>query len=152
MATYSLKPLLIFVLGYILGAANPLFCSKSTFLRQPTKGFVTSLSNVPFRPTSHVDANGQSIVKQQLIEPFLIDRLAGISVAKLRADQVIDTHAHTSMHEFFLVLDGQGQVQIDSLPSKPLSQGSFVYVAPREQHRFQAESALQMMVIGVTDD
>ena len=79
------------------------------------KSQVIHLNDLPLKSTSHVDAQGRPITKQQLIDPFtLVDNLAGISVTSLLPGQSVTRHSHDSMHEFFYILDGQGLVQIDN--------------------------------------
>jgi len=74
------------------------------------KSSVTNLADVLFRATSHKDkATGLSIQKQQLIEPFVVPNLAGVSVGTLQPRQTVELHDHRSMHEFFYVLEGSGE-------------------------------------------
>ena len=112
------------------------------------------LDDIPERPTSHKDASGQAITKQQLMDPFrAVDNLAGISVATLRPNQTIDMHSHRSMHEFFYVLQGQGDFIVNGKHHAAVP-GTFVHVAPGEEHGFVATQSERwiFMNVGITTD
>ena len=113
-------------------------------------------SEIPLRPTSHV-----GVAKRPLVEPFALHPyLAGVSYATIDAGKNIDLHQHTSMSEFFFVVQGSGWVQLGGdrvdNPSRhqPLQQGSFVFVGPHWNHSFGASSnePLTLLFFGVTDD
>ena len=82
----------------------------------PTHGTVTQLSATPIRNTVHIDSQGRPITKQQMIEPFLIPNLVGVSVATFLPGQtMMPPHEHESMHELFYVLEGKGVKEQDRL-------------------------------------
>jgi quercetin dioxygenase-like cupin family protein len=117
-------------------------------------GSVLRLSEIPSRPTSHSDEQGRPITKQQLVDPFLLPNLAGLSVATLLPNQHLASHQHDTMHEFFYVLSGSGVLQINGVDQYLLSAGSFVHAVPGEWHSFwvtpESQQALKMVVCGVT--
>lgn len=123
---------------------------------------VQRLETIPARPTSHQDDQGRPITKQQLIEPFLIPRLAGISVATLLPGQRVKRHQHGSMVEFFLILEGTGTFIIGNSFSKPkkeysVSPGSFVQCWPHDIHEIivsekSLDGPLKLFVVGVALD
>jgi quercetin dioxygenase-like cupin family protein len=117
-------------------------------------GSVLSLSEIPSRPTAHSDEQGRPITKQQLIDPFVVPSLAGLSVATLLPNQRLASHQHDTMHEFFYVLSGSGVLQINGVDQYLLSAGSFVHAVPGEWHSFwvtpESQQALKMVVCGVT--
>jgi quercetin dioxygenase-like cupin family protein len=79
-----------------------------------TSSFVTHLSNISTRATSHVDPqhNDEPITKQQLIEPMVIPNVAGFSVANIPKGHEVTMHQHATMHEFFYVLEGSATFTI----------------------------------------
>ncbi len=65
------------------------------------------LSDTPVRNTVHVDDRGRPITKQQLLEPFVLPNLVGVSVATFLPGQtMMPPHEHESMHELFYVIEG----------------------------------------------
>jgi mannose-6-phosphate isomerase-like protein (cupin superfamily) len=145
--------LIPFAFGAILG-----FCVRGINIEEVApgalKGSVSRLGDIPASPTSHVDERGRhAITKQQLVEPFVVPNLAGISVATLLPDQTISSHKHETMHEFFYVLSGTGIVTVDEV-DHGLAANSFVHVTPGELHSFQssgsAKEPMKMVVVGVT--
>lgn len=94
-------------------------------------------------------------MKQQLIEPFrVISNLAGISIATLQPNQTIEHHAHATMHEFFFVLQGQGEIMRNNMNYVAMP-GTFVYVAPGELHGFvvtQQDQPLIFLNVAITTD
>ena len=55
----------------------------------PKQGSILQLEQVPFRKTSHIDEEGNPIVKQQFIEPFVIPNFVGYSVATFKPGQIM---------------------------------------------------------------
>ena len=98
---------------------------------------VTNLGDIPTRSTSHIDpSTGKSILKQQFIDPFAVQdlpNLAGISVATLTQNQIVSSHSHKTLHEFFYVLSGEGIFTIED-KNYTVSHGSFVHIVPTHEH------------------
>jgi len=121
----------------------------------PTHGTVTQLSTTPIRNTVHIDTEGRPITKQQLIEPFLIPNLVGVSVATFLPGQtMMPPHEHETMHEIFYVLEGEGVFQIDGV-EHDVGPGTLLHFAPGEAHGIwvkkegKKEGPLKMFVTGV---
>jgi quercetin dioxygenase-like cupin family protein len=119
----------------------------------PRRGFITHISKVSHRPTSHMDGQGRPITKQQLVDPFVIPNFAGFSIATLQPGQTLAEHSHESMVELFYVLSGSGKVQIDGQETS-IAQGHFIEVVPGERHAFDVqpteEQAMVMLFCGIT--
>ncbi len=114
-----------------------------------THGVLLHLSDIPFRPTSHLDGRGHAIMKQQFIEPFAIPRMTGFSVATFRPGQTVKSHAHENMVEIFYVLSGTGYVEINDKVTS-LTTGHFFAVVPGESHSLWVdESAGQDMQVAL---
>src|SRR5210317_1140902 len=168
--------LLVLMVGYFLGqhfpAKNrlhensPIRSSIRSDNLENTKqlqvpGSFQELESVPFRKTSHMDDQGRPITKQQLIDPFVLPRLAGISVATLLPGQRVSMHEHESMHEFFFILDGRGTFRVEKPGSDPqvvqVYREMFVHCAPQEKHEIVGpigpnDDSLRMLVVGITLD
>lgn len=113
------------------------------------------LSDIPFRPTSHVDDQGLAIMKQQFVEPFAIPRMTGFSVATFRPGQKVKEHAHENMVEIFYVLSGLGFVKINEKVTQ-LTTGHFFAVVPGESHSLWVDASesqdMQVALYGVIVD
>jgi len=135
------------LIGYF-GSLRSKFQAKTgpfMFLRTP---------DVPFHKTSHVDANGDAILKKQLVEPFTIaPNIAGISLATLKPGQTVSYHSHASMAEMFYVISGSGILHAGE-KEQTLAPGDFFSIPPPMRHEIQGGSSedLVMMVVGVTYD
>jgi quercetin dioxygenase-like cupin family protein len=120
----------------------------------PKHGSIQHLEQTPFRKTSHIDENGKPIVKQQFIEPFVIPKFVGYSVATFKPGQtMMPPHEHKSLHEFFYVIEGTGIIQKDGIDNQ-VKPGTFLHMAPFEKHGIwvpkDASQDLKMVVCGVT--
>lgn len=113
------------------------------------------LSDMPFRPTSHVDDQGRAIMKQQFVEPFAIPRMTGFSVATFRPGQKVKEHAHENMVELFYVLSGSGYVKIEE-KIVTLTTGHFFAVVPGESHSLWVDASasqdMQVALFGIIVD
>ena len=89
----------------------------------------TSLHTVPEQGGSHNDA----IRKRVLLTASDVPHLTQFAQARFSPGQVAAAHAHTDMHEVFLVQAGQGTMDIDGQPH-PLTPGTCIAVAPGETH------------------
>mmetsp|Transcript_28250 Transcript_28250/g.40451 ORF Transcript_28250/g.40451 Transcript_28250/m.40451 type:complete len:175 (+) Transcript_28250:58-582(+) len=157
----SFKTLLGFVAGSIFGALVQKSMSTTTLNRQPanyaSKGMVASLKDIPHRPTSHVDTDGNPITKQQFLEPFVVPRFVGYSVATFKAGQtMLPVHEHKSMHEFFYVLEGSGFFRVNDVDYE-VSPGTFLHMAPGDKHgiwvpKENTKGDLKVAVCGITLD
>jgi quercetin dioxygenase-like cupin family protein len=141
-----------FVLGLFLGRTldgniNKLFFRSES--HPPTEvakrtirkisSSIQDLKDVPVSSTSHQDAHGNPVTKQQLVQPFLVPNVAGISVATILPGQQVEMHKHETMHEFFYVLEGQGTFFMtgdkdNDGGGRVVRQGSFAYCAPPDMH------------------
>lgn len=143
------KIVLAFVVGMFAGRML-LFHSTET---GPLHGSVKHLDNTPSRPTSHVDQNGKSIMKQQLLDAFVVPNFVGYSVATFEAGQEMTPHEHENLHEFFYVLNGGGIITIGGIEQE-MEPGSFYHLAPHERHGIRvprdASEAMKLAVFGVT--
>ena len=164
----------IFMLGFWIGNLHhhhdvQMFPQGSTHQLSTTINpfvKVSTLDQVPWRPTSHVDPQThQAIMKQQLVEPFALPNLAGFSVAKVRPGQHITVHEHESMHELFLVWKGTGRIRVEYTDGDAdgshgsvakeydVSTGAFIHVSPGVKHSIwvpsEATEDLTMVVCGV---
>jgi quercetin dioxygenase-like cupin family protein len=145
--------LIAFLLGSLFGYVSR--GDVKTELEAPVvqHGSVLRLSQIPSRPTSHSDEQGRPITKQQLVDPFVVPNLAGISIATLLPNQRLSSHQHDTMHEFFYVVSGTGVLQINGVDHL-LAAGSFVHAVPGERHSFwvppESQQVLEMVMCGVT--
>ena len=119
----------------------------------PTKGSIKHLKDTPSRPTSHVDQHGEPVMKQQLLEAFVVPNFVGYSVATFAAGQEMAPHEHENLHEFFYVLEGKGIMNIDGT-EQAMKPGSFYHLAPHERHGIHvpkdADESMKLAVFGVT--
>ena len=120
----------------------------------PKKGSIQHIEQIPFRKTSHIDEEGNPIVKQQFIEPFIIPSFVGYSVATFKPGQIMmPPHEHNSLHEFFYVIEGTGIIQKDGVDNH-VKPGTFLHMAPFEKHGIwvpkDATEDMKMVVCGVT--
>ena len=139
--------------GFIYSAfTSPLHYPDAS--RPRPRGSVVHLHDLPMRPTSHKDEQGRPVLKQQLMEPFAVPRVTGFSVATFQPNQQVFRHAHANMHEFFYVLKGQGAIIQVNDDDHVVQEGTFVHVAPGEQHAVftNAVDDLQLLVVGVVTD
>jgi quercetin dioxygenase-like cupin family protein len=145
--------LIAFLLGTLFGYGSRGVITEPNAPVAQQHGSVLRLSEIPPRPTSHSDEQGRQITKQQLVDPFVVPNLAGLSIATLLPNQGISSHQHDTMHEFFYVLSGSGVLQINGV-DYPLTAGSFVHAVPGERHSFwtspESQQAMKMLVCGVT--
>lgn len=153
--------IITFIFGMALGAqlvGSRLFLgdrpsSRKSIRKIILSGSIHRLSDTPLRNTSHKDDNGRQITKQQFLEPFLIPNVAGYSVATLLPGQRVAPHQHSTMHEFFYILEGTGVFTIDGKDTQ-VEPGTFLHVAPHEIHEIVVPSdsstgEMKMLVSGV---
>jgi quercetin dioxygenase-like cupin family protein len=132
--------LVAFLVGILVGQRRN-YCSLTTTNAQEQQhagntvvaGSVHRLSETPVRVTSH-----KGVMKQQFLEPFVVPRVAGYSVATIHPGQSVETHQHESMHEFFYVTKGTGMFVIDGKEVN-VAEGNFLHIAPHEQHSIRVE-------------
>jgi quercetin dioxygenase-like cupin family protein len=120
----------------------------------PLHGAIKQLDDTPSRPTSHIDQHGKSIMKQQLLDAFVVPNFVGYSVATFEPGQsMMPPHEHQNMHEFFYVISGSGVISIDEVEHE-MKPGSFYHLAPHERHGIRVpgngKEAMKMAVFGVT--
>ena len=120
----------------------------------PLHGSIKQLDDTPSRPTSHKDQNGNSIMKQQLLDAFVVPNFVGYSIATFEPGQsMMPPHEHENLHEFFYVLSGTGIISIDDKEHE-MKPGSFYHLAPHERHGIRvptdAKEEMKMAVFGVT--
>ena len=135
----------VFLFGFLFGftvrgainTPSRLVQEESLILKR-RKGSLVHISQVARRSTSHVDGKGRPITKQQLLDPFEIPSITGVSVATVKAGQTISQHSHESMVELFYVLSGSGTVDIDEKQTR-ISKGHFIEVVPGERHSFSVD-------------
>ncbi|MEO0540388.1 MAG: cupin domain-containing protein [Cyanobacteria bacterium P01_A01_bin.105] len=89
----------------------------------------TSLHTVPDQGVSHNPA----IRKRVLLQPGDLPHLTQFAQACFGPGQVAAAHAHSDLHEVFLVQSGRGEMRIDGQPH-PLTPGVCIAVAPGETH------------------
>jgi len=156
----NVKYILIVGVSFLLGmwygrhmsTTSPSSTSNPSLLRGRTPGSIHRLSDTPIRNTSHTDNQNRPITKQQLIEPFVISHIAGVSVATLLSNQNVDGHQHESMHEFFYILEGKVTFTIDGKTTL-VEEGTLVHVSPHEVHQLDAkDGTAKMLVSGFTED
>lgn len=142
---------LAFVSGIVIGSHVSL--GSKTLILENSRGSIHRLGDTPIRNTSHVDTRGRPVTKQQLIEPFDVPNLSGISVATFLPGQEVELHKHISMHEFFFVLEGTLLFTIGGETSI-VKEGDLVHVAPNERHQLVSSNGTRskMLVTGITID
>ena len=150
-----LAPFLIGLLVGLLisGKNNMPWLSRNEKPMQAISGSIHRLESTPIRKTSHVDRQGNPIIKQQFLEPFAIPNVAGYSVATIRPGQDVEVHEHDSMHEFFYILEGNGIFQRGD-QNIEVGPGTFLHFAPREKHGIsvpqRASGDMKLLVSGIT--
>lgn len=133
--------------------------SGSTTIRSS----IQDLEDVPISNTSHHDDLGKPITKQQLLAPFVVPNVAGISVATILPGQRVEMHSHETMHEFFYVLEGGATFYVTGDTNndgggRPVHQGSFAHFAPPDLHGITVTQnnrnavPLKLLLFGVTVD
>ena len=130
------------------------FTSVSERDRFFTTGRIRNLDAVPVRPSSHRDVStGKFIMKQSFLEPFRVPNFAGFSVATFEPGQMMmPAHSHSSIHEFFFVVEGKGMIVIDGSEHE-MRPNSFIHLAPGEEHGIYLpdgiDKPMKMIVFGV---
>ena len=152
--------MITFALGMVVGAqlwgSRPLLevpLGSQQSERHLLSGSIHRLEDTPFRHTAHRDENGRPVMKQQLIEAFIVPNVAGYSVASVLPGQRVDSHEHATMHEFFYVLEGSAIFTIDGKETTARP-GTFFHLAPHEVHGIfvppdSADGEMKMLVSGV---
>mmetsp|Transcript_15897 Transcript_15897/g.23076 ORF Transcript_15897/g.23076 Transcript_15897/m.23076 type:complete len:185 (+) Transcript_15897:39-593(+) len=154
-----------FLFGLFLGGLLPKYPSgfsapqtsvsiKSTSQQHPiTNGAILRISDVPFRSTAHVDSKGKPIVKQMLLEPFVVPNFSGFALATFEPGQDVEIHTHKTMHEFFYVIEGDGYFKKNGVDHQ-VTNGTFLHMAPQESHSVwvpeDAKGPMKLIVCGVT--
>jgi len=155
---FKFELLLSLLVGVLIGVfLSKSYSSVSADLwgeKGPTSGSITVLSKTPIRNTVHVDSEGRAITKQQLLEPFVIPNLVGVSIATFLPGQtMMPPHQHETMHELFYVIEGSGTFQIDGVDHE-LGPGTLLHLSPKEMHGIwvpkEKGEPLKMLVTGVT--
>jgi quercetin dioxygenase-like cupin family protein len=159
--------LVAFLLGTWFGKATTVSWSAESSIEETkttrqdvsVASFVKQLSDVPVQNTAHMDPQGRPITKQQLLEPFVVPRVAGFSVATIHKGQTVSLHNHDTMHEFFYVLDGSAIFTIvdnknGASRDYPVRPGSFSYFAALDKHAIHVpedspDGDLKVMLVGV---
>lgn len=127
-----------FLIGILVGRN---YCVQQSTLTAPRSlrsekkihGSIHRLNETPIRNTFHKDKSGQSVTKQQFLEPFAVPTISGYSVATLHPGQNVDVHEHESMHEFFYILEGMGIFLVGEKELQ-VSPGTFLHFSPHESH------------------
>lgn len=168
---YGLVVAAAFLLGWFLGPhyQPAVVASSSTSLRSGGSSgihsFVRQYDELPTRDTAHTDKiDGRPITKRQFLDPFVVPTVAGISVATIEPGQTVAMHSHTTMHEFFYVLEGSavfrvvvqgnedgGNGQQQQYNVRP---GSFAYFSPPDRHEIHVaadspDGDLKVLLVGV---
>ena len=161
----NVKILLAFLFGVVIGRGS-LF-STTTTKATTTKSSIQHLEDLPVRNTSHANpVTGKFITKKQFLEPFVVPRVTGFSVATIEKGESVQLHSHPNMHEFFLVLSGEatfwmcgdGIEEGNDSPAKfHAKTGTFYHAVPHCVHGIDVAANsthgdLKMLVTGVVDD
>eukprot|EP00538_Stauroneis_constricta_P013911 CAMPEP_0119569054 /NCGR_PEP_ID=MMETSP1352-20130426/40583_1 /TAXON_ID=265584 /ORGANISM="Stauroneis constricta, Strain CCMP1120" /LENGTH=149 /DNA_ID=CAMNT_0007618553 /DNA_START=26 /DNA_END=475 /DNA_ORIENTATION=+ len=113
----------------------------------------SQLKDTPTRSTSHTDPNtGKPIIKRQLLEPWHVPTVAGFSISTMQSGQLVTSHEHWDMWEFFYILKGNATIETDdgAVQYYHASAGSFIGIPPRTKHSiFASSNTMEMMVFGV---
>lgn len=88
-----------------------------------------SFSTQPIRPVSHDPA----IQKRVLLSGGELSHLTQLAIAELPIGGATSAHAHADMAEVFVVLDGQGELEVEG-EQIGLGAGDCFVVEPREEH------------------
>jgi mannose-6-phosphate isomerase-like protein (cupin superfamily) len=107
-----------------------------------------SLRNLPLVHVSHQEA----IFKQVLLSNGEVPHITNFSQAKLAKGQQVEEHAHLDMTEVYFVLQGRGEIIINSVVSA-LEPGVCVVVEPTEKHSVLcvSDEPLVLLYFGVVD-
>jgi quercetin dioxygenase-like cupin family protein len=153
--------IIIFTFGMAVGAQlwgspsllGPHDAGTSKEPARQISGSIHHLGDTPIRRTAHKDEHGRAITKQQFIEPFVIPNVAGYSVATMLPGQKVESHEHSTMHEFFYILQGTAVFTIDGKDT-PVKPGTFLHLAPHELHGIfvppdSADGEMKMLLSGI---
>ena len=150
----NLKFLVAFLLGILLGRSLDDYKSFSSFdpITKQASSSIKHLQDVPLRNTSHVNPiTGVAITKKQLLDPFVVPRQTGFSLATIKVGDSVQVHSHRNMHEFFYVLEGSGVFYICNSGNTAVGPGTFVHVAPPCEHGITVNNTdLKVLIAGVT--
>jgi len=153
------KLLLAFVCGVLIGRLGS--WEKNSLETPAMQSSIQHLEDLPVRNTSHVNPNtGVAITKKQFLEPFVVPRVTGFSVATIQTGESVELHSHQNMHEFFLVLSGEATFWMCSSEKKEpkgylANAGTFWHVVPHCAHGItvapnSTQGDLKVLVSGVT--
>ncbi len=101
----------------------------------------TSLETVPEQGVSH----NAAIRKRVLLMAGDLPHLTQFAQAQFGPGQVAMAHAHSDMHEVFLVQSGQGTMRIDGQVYR-LTPGVCIAVAPGETHEVKNTGSAMLVL------
>jgi mannose-6-phosphate isomerase-like protein (cupin superfamily) len=106
------------------------------------------LNSLNSEPLSH----DSGITKQVFIRNGTIPHLTQIAQTRIPPGTCLTPHAHSDMHEIFIVLNGVGEVRSEAqvLTLRP---GICIHIQPTESHTFSNTGTddLVLLYFGLTD-
>ena len=103
---------------------------------------LVSIKNAPEEPVSHNPAAKKRVwFRKGELPPFT--QIARVIVPP---GEVLTAHAHTDMHELFIILEGTARMIVDG-SSHNLSQGEAISLAPGELHELSNPSNDQLVFL-----
>lgn len=104
---------------------------------------IKHINDIPAVPTSH-----QSGMKQVLLaKGECKSGITQIAVTEVKAGDIIQSHKHWSMEEYFYVLDGEIEIIKDGV-STVCHAGDFIYIEFLSRHEMKALSDTKLLSIG----
>jgi quercetin dioxygenase-like cupin family protein len=105
---------------------------------------LVSIKNAPEEPVSHNPAAKKRVwFRKGELPPFT--QIARVIVPP---GEVLTAHAHTDMHELFIILEGTARMIVDG-SSHNLSQGEAIALAPGESHELSNTSGDRFVFVVV---
>ena len=158
---FNINVIVAFIVGTLVGGfltscrSNNLRGGQGIVESSIPSASIQHLEKIPIRNTSHKDDNGEYIKKQQFLEPFVVPRVTGFSVATLRPGQRVHRHEHENMHEFFYVLEGNGVFFVNDNKAQG-HPGTFLHYPPHSPHEIfvpeNSKEEMKMLVAGIVID
>lgn len=102
---------------------------------------IVSLAELPDEGVSH----DPDISKRVLLRRGDVPHVTNLSHARLAPGQATRSHAHTTMHEVYLVLAGTGRAEVDGR-AHALAAGTCVVVEPGESHVMRNTGADELVL------
>ena len=106
-----------------------------------------NIQEIEQKPTSHGAGLKQVIIGNDDTE----SKITQVAKSRLKAGEEVEEHAHPTMDEHFMVLDGNGTIVVEG-KSLAMSHGVYIVVPAGFSHKITACEDLELITIGVARD